>query len=200
MFRRSIVELCGFEHVCIMRPEIFLFCEILIGTKSFPNRDLKKQDGYHIIYYNIPFVNEVESMVNDGEQEILAKIRTLLALERNYLAEERTTLAEFRTGLAMTVIGPTASTAIAYFFSNLPITEVILYDVINFTAFSILTLVGIWISIQSRSKLRTIRNKKQVIKSRETSLIKQSKTVYDLLCECIDLNEKSKHTKQKMRK
>ncbi|MHA2408084.1 MAG: hypothetical protein ACXACA_06915, partial [Candidatus Ranarchaeia archaeon] len=109
--------------------------------------------------------------------------------------EERTTLAEFRTGLAMTVIGPTVSTVIASFFSSLPIKEVILYEVINFTFFSILTIVGIWTSFQSRSKLRKIRTKKQVIKTRETLLIKQSKTVYDLLCECIDLDEEEQKHK-----
>jgi len=134
-------------------------------------------------------------MVNNGDLEILAKIRTLLALERNYLAEERTTLAEFRTGLAMTVIGPTVSTVIAYFFSSLPIKEVIIYDLINFTFFSILTIVGIWTIFHSRSKLRKIRKKKQVIKTRETLLIKQSKTVYNLLCECIDLDEEEQKHK-----
>ena len=128
-------------------------------------------------------------MANEGERDILAKIRTLLALERNYLAEERTALAEFRTGLAMTVIGPTASTVMAYFFSSLPIEQVIIYDLVNFTFFSILTIFGIWISYQSRSKLRKIRKKKQVIMNREASLIKQSKTLYDLLYECVDLDE-----------
>jgi len=130
-------------------------------------------------------------MVEPSEQEILAKIRTLLALERNYMAEERTALAEFRTGLALTVIGPAASTIVAYIFSVLPIERVILLDLLNLTFFSILTIIGIWTSLRSRSKLKTIRKKKKIIKNREATIIKSSKSVYDLLCDCIDLKDET---------
>lgn len=130
-------------------------------------------------------------MVEPSEQEILAKIRTLLALERNYMAEERTALAEFRTGLALTVIGPTASTIVAYIFSVLPIEKIILLDLLNLTFFSILTIIGIWTSLRSRSKLKTIRMKKKIIKDREATIIKSSKSVYDLLCDCIDLKDET---------
>lgn len=130
-------------------------------------------------------------MVEPSAQEILAKIRTLLALERNYMAEERTALAEFRTGLALTVIGPAASTIVAYIFSVLPIERVILLDLLNLTFFSILTIIGIWTSLRSRSKLKTIRKKKKIIKNREATIIKSSKTVYDLLCDCIDLKDET---------
>ncbi len=134
---------------------------------------------------------DARNMVEPSAQEILAKIRTLLALERNYMAEERTALAEFRTGLALTVIGPAASTIVAYIFSVLPIERVILLDLLNLTFFSILTIIGIWTSLRSRSKLKTIRKKKKIIKNREATIIKSSKTVYDLLCDCIDLKDET---------
>jgi len=132
-------------------------------------------------------------MVEPSEQEILAKIRTLLALERNYMAEERTALAEFRTGLALTVIAPAASTIVAYIFSILPIEKVILLDLLNLTFFSILTIIGIWTSIRSQSKLKTMRMKKKIIKDREAKIIKSSKAIYDLLCDCIDLKDETKN-------
>jgi len=135
---------------------------------------------------------DARNMVEPSEQEILAKIRTLLALERNYMAEERTALAEFRTGLALTVIGPTASTIVAYIFSILPIERDILLDILNLTFFSILTIIGIWTSIRSQSKLKTMRMKKKIIKDREATIIKSSKAIYDLLCDCIDLKDETK--------
>jgi len=131
-------------------------------------------------------------MAEAGQQEVLAKIRTLLALERNYLAEERTALAEFRTGLALILISPTASTAVAYIVSNLPIEEAILLDLVNFTFFTILTIIGIWTSLRSRSKLKTIRKKKKIIKDREAAIIKSSKDLYDLLCDCLDIQDQNK--------
>lgn len=121
-----------------------------------------------------------------NEQEVLAKIRTLLALERNYLAEERTTMAEFRNGLALTVIGPTMSTIIAYILSVFTVEKSILLDLLNFAFFSILTIVGIWISFRSQSKLRIIKKKKATIKKRTIEISKSSKEIYNLLCDCIE--------------
>ena len=121
-----------------------------------------------------------------NEQEVLAKIRTLLALERNYLAEERTTMAEFRNGLALTVIGPTMSTIIAYILSVFTVEKSILLDLLNFAFFSILTIVGIWISFRSKSKLRIIKKKKATIKKRTNEISKSSKEIYNLLCDCIE--------------
>jgi len=135
---------------------------------------------------------EAKTTVETSEQEILAKIRTLLALERNYLAEERTELAEFRTGLALTVIAPAASTVIAYIFSSLELEHVLLFDLLNFTFFAILTVWGIWISFRSRSKLNKIRRKKMILKDRECEVIRKSKAVQDLLRDCIALDAKSK--------
>jgi uncharacterized membrane protein YidH (DUF202 family) len=108
----------------------------------------------------------------------------LLALERNYLAEERTELAEFRTGLALTVIAPAASTVIAYMFSFLQVERVLLFDLLNFTFFAILTVWGIWTSFRSRSKLNKIRNKMN-LKNRECEVMKKSKADHDHLRDCI---------------
>ena len=134
-------------------------------------------------------------MADDTDQEILAKIRTLLALERNYLSEERTVLAEFRTGLALTVIGPTVSTFLAYIFSSLPTAQALLFDLISFALFSVLTISGIWTSLRSRSVLRKIREKKKIINAREATLVKSSQPIYDLLCECITLDEQDSKTR-----
>jgi len=128
-------------------------------------------------------------MVEAGEQEILGKIRTLLALERNYLAEERTAMAEFRTGLALTVLGPATSTVVAFIFSDLTIEQAVLRDLLSFTFFSILTIIGIWTSFRSNSKLRKIRKKKKIIRDREATIIKSSKAIHDLLCDCINLED-----------
>jgi uncharacterized membrane protein YidH (DUF202 family) len=121
-----------------------------------------------------------------NEQQVLAKIRTLLALERNYLAEERTAMAEFRNGLALTVIGPTASTIIAYALSVFTVDQSFVLDVLNFVFFSILTIVGIWISFRSQAKLKIIKKKKATIKKRTTEISKSSKEIFNLLCDCID--------------
>jgi uncharacterized membrane protein YidH (DUF202 family) len=137
-----------------------------------------------------------KTSVEKSEQEILAKIRTLLALERNYLAEERTELAEFRTGLALTVIAPAASTFIAYIFSLLQVGYALLFDALNFTFFAILTLWGTWTSLRSRSKLHKIRKKKMILKDRECEVMSKSKSVQDLLSDCIALEDaKTMHTR-----
>ena len=128
-------------------------------------------------------------MAENKEQEILAKIRTLLALERNYLAEERTELAEFRTGLALTVLAPAASAVIAYIFSFLQVGHALLFDALNFTFFAILTILGIWTSFRSRSRLKKIRKKKMILKDRECEIVGKSKAVHDLLRDCIALED-----------
>lgn len=131
-------------------------------------------------------------MKEPSEQEILAKVRTLLALERNYLAEERTALAEFRTGLALTVIAPAASTVIAYVFSFLQVEYAFIFDALNLTFFAILTIWGIWTSFRSHGKLNRIRAKKMILKNRKCEIIGESKAVYDLLSDCIAIEEVQK--------
>ena len=130
-------------------------------------------------------------MTEPSEQEVLAKIRTLLALERNYLAEERTALAEFRTGLALTMIAPAAGTVVAYIFSAIQTEHGLLLDLFNVMFFAVLTILGIWTSLRSQSKLKKIRKNKRIIKDRETAIIKSSKAIYDLLCDCIDHREEN---------
>ena len=124
-----------------------------------------------------------------SEQDLLATIRTLLALERNFLAEERTCLAEFRTGLALTVLGPSVSTFLAFIFSRLILEEAILYDFINFTFFSILTVIGIRMSLRSRSKISEIRRMKKALKDRQLAITKSSKVINELLGDCICLEK-----------
>ena len=129
-------------------------------------------------------------MVETGEQEALAKIRTLLALERNYLAEERTALAEFRTGVAVALIAPSASAFVAYIFSVFPIEGTPLFESLIFAFFIILTAIGIWISLRSRSKLKKIREKKKILKDCKVEVIRSSKAVYELLkCEFLDIEK-----------
>jgi uncharacterized membrane protein YidH (DUF202 family) len=131
--------------------------------------------------------------MNDiNEQEVLAKIRTLLALERNFLAEERTALAEFRNGLALIIIGPTVSTIIAYMLSVFNVEKSILLDALNFAFFTILTIVGIWISFRSQSKLKIIKKKKATIKNRTIEISKSSKEIYNLLGDCVEDNNKGR--------
>lgn len=136
--------------------------------------------------YKSRSLSEETRMDQVNEQEVLAKIRTLLALERNFLAEERTALAEFRNGLALMVIGPTVSTIIAYILSLFAANQSIILDVLNFTFFSILTIIGIWTIFQSQAKLKKIRKKKLTIKKRTLEISKSSKAIYSLLCDCVD--------------
>jgi len=62
----------------------------------------------------------------------------------------------------------------------------IILDVLNFTFFSILTIIGIWTSFQSQAKLKKIRKKKLTIKKRTLEISKSSKAIYSLLCDCVD--------------
>ena len=127
-------------------------------------------------------------MADISEEEILARIRTMLALERNYLAEERTTLAEFRTGLALVVIAPPASTAVAYIISLLQAeTEnLLLFKILNFAFLVVLTALGVRISLQSRSKLKRIREKRRALRDQEVEIVRSSKAVYDLVGNSLD--------------
>ncbi len=123
--------------------------------------------------------------MDKNEQEILSILRTLLALERNFLAEERTCLAEFRTGLAFIVLGPVIGTVLAYIFSSLALEEALLYDLISFICISIITGLGIRITLRSRSQLKEIRKKKNALKVRQSEITKSSKVINDLLGDCI---------------
>ena len=128
-------------------------------------------------------------MLDEKEQEILATVRTLLALERNYLAEERTALAEFRTGLAIVLTVTPASTVIVYVSSLLEVFYALIFYVLNFAFFAILIFWGIWMMVHSRSKLKRIRKNKKRLKARECEFVNRSKTIHDLISECIILED-----------
>ena len=128
-------------------------------------------------------------MSEKSEQEILANIRTLLAIERNYLAEQRTALAEFRTGLTLTLIAPPAISLITYFFQNIPIVRNPIFDAVIYLFLVIIMIYGVRISVNSRSKLRKISQKIKILQDRENKIIKQSKIVFDLLCDCLSQKE-----------
>jgi len=132
---------------------------------------------------------EAECMLDEKEQEILATVRTLLALERNYLAEERTELAEFRTGLAILLVVPAASTVIAFASSLLDGTFALISNVLSFGLFAVLVVWGVWTVIRSRSRLNKIRANKKRLKARECEFVSKSKAIYDLLSECIILED-----------
>ena len=117
--------------------------------------------------------------MEENAQEALAEIRTLLALERNYLAEERTALAELRTGLAVALIAPSASAVIAYIVPNITKDETIL----SFGFLVFLTVLGTWISLTSRTRLKEIREKKKKLKERQANVVSNSRATQDLLKE-----------------
>jgi uncharacterized membrane protein YidH (DUF202 family) len=120
-----------------------------------------------------------------SEREILAKIRTLLALERNYLSEERTALAEFRTGLTLALVSPPALSLLTYIFQSFPIEGHSLFVVLIYIFLIFLTLIGTWISVRSRSKLKKISNKIQILKDRQLEVIKDSEVICSLIEDCI---------------
>ena len=124
-------------------------------------------------------------MSKKSEQELLAKVRTLLAIERNYLAEQRTALAEFRTGLTLTLTAPPAISLVTYFFQSVPILRNTIFDAVVYLFLILITIYGVRISVSSRSKLRKISQKIKILQDRENKMIKQSKMVYDLLCDCL---------------
>ena len=119
-----------------------------------------------------------------SQQELLARIRTLLALERNYLSEERTALAEFRTGLTLALVSPPAISLIHFLFEGITNLNAIV-PMIIYLIFVLLTIIGIWISVMSRSRLRNIRRKLEMLKQRQLHVMKNSQELCDLLEDCI---------------
>ena len=119
-----------------------------------------------------------------SEQDLLARIRTLLALERNYLSEERTALAEFRTGLTLALVSPPAISLIHFLFEGITSLNIIFPTTI-YSIFVLLTIIGIWISVMSRSRLKNIRQKLQMLKERQLHVMKDSPELCDILEDCI---------------
>jgi uncharacterized membrane protein YidH (DUF202 family) len=114
-------------------------------------------------------------MVEIDEQETLAEIRTLLALERNYLAEERTAFAELRTGLTLAVVAPPASVVIAYLLPSFLIEKGLFLDILVYTFFAGPTILGIWMGLRSRARLRKVKKKMKVLRNHITKLSRSFK-------------------------
>ncbi len=127
-------------------------------------------------------------MAETNEHDTLLRIRTLLALERNYLAEERTALAEFRTGLTLALIAPPATTILAYIFYVLP-TEPFFFNLLSFIVFTVVAVLGIWMSFRARSRLKKIWRKKRMLREHQVAIIKSVKATDDLLGKLIVLEE-----------
>lgn len=121
----------------------------------------------------------------EKERNKLARLRTLLALERNYLAEERTQLARLRTGLAFALLVP----SVYLFITSIDI-DIPLYFLIPFFIFiSYFFLRGIWTVINSRSKLKKIRKKKEIVKQREKQIIDSSESIQNTFENCTEFND-----------
>lgn len=108
---------------------------------------------------------------------MLDRVRTLLALERNYLAVERTLYAELRTGITLALIGPPASAVVAYIIPYIPSEGTILL----FLFLTIITVLGIWIIYNSRSKLGDVRMKITKLQERVVMIMDKSEEVKALL-------------------
>jgi uncharacterized membrane protein YidH (DUF202 family) len=115
-----------------------------------------------------------------SEQDILAVVRTLFALERNYLAEERTALSELQAGLALALIGPSATTVLTYVINFTPFSEPYIVELIIYTIFALITIIGIGITYHAYRELRNTRRIIKRIKSKELDYAKKSAT-FDLL-------------------
>jgi uncharacterized membrane protein YidH (DUF202 family) len=102
---------------------------------------------------------------------------------------ERTALAEFRTGLALTFIGPTVSTIIAYVLSVFTVDQTIVLDVINLTFFSILTILGCLDNFSFTIQINNNQKEEKTINKHIIKINKSSKNVYDLLFDYLEDDE-----------
>ena len=132
-------------------------------------------------------------MAETDEQDVLSRIRTLLALERNFLAEERTALAEFRTGLAVALISAPATSVVAYIFYTIP-GEPFLFNVLSVMVFAVIAVIGIWMGLRSRSRLKKIEKKKKMLREHQVAIIRSVKAANDLLGKLIVLEEQMKNS------
>ncbi len=121
------------------------------------------------------------------EQEVLAVVRTLLAYERNYLSIERTQLAQLRTGLTLSLITPPAAATLAYAFDFLPKNYYI--SIVVYIFLIIITLYGVWMSINSFYKLKDTRRVQSRIHQRQLEVMGKSSMI-NALFEDFLTNEK----------
>ena len=111
--------------------------------------------------------------MSDYERDKLARLRTLLALERNYLAEERTQLARLRTGLAFGLIAPSAYIFISSLNLRISLYLLILFYII----LGFIFMRGIWTIYNAKSKLKKLKNQKEIVKEKEKEIIDNSESI-----------------------
>lgn len=124
-----------------------------------------------------------------SEQEVLAIIRTLLALERNYLAMERTGLAQLRTGLALALIGPSATTVLAYILNFTPFTEPFYIELVAYAFFVIVAFFGIWITYNAYKDVKKIRLVIVKIRAQELDFAEKSTNLSVLIKDIVNKDQ-----------
>ena len=123
--------------------------------------------------------------MSDNERDKLARLRTLLALERNYLAGERTQLARLRTGLAFTLIAPSAYIFITSLNLSIPLYLLIFsYIILGF-----IFMRGVWTIYNAKSKLKKIKNQKEIVKVKENQIIDNSESIQNTFRNCIEFDD-----------
>ena len=122
--------------------------------------------------------------MSDNERDKLARLRTLLALERNYLAGERTQLARLRTGLAFTLIAPSVYIFIVSLNLSIPLYFLILFYII----LGFIFIRGIWTIYSAKSKLKKIRNQKEIVKVKEKQIIDNSESIQNTFRNSIEFD------------
>jgi hypothetical protein len=122
------------------------------------------------------------------EQQVLAVVRTLLAYERNYLSIERTQLAQLRTGLTLSLITPPAAATLAYAFDFLPRNYYL--SIVVYIFLAIITLYGIWMSLNSYFGLKETRKIQKKIQQRQIEVISNSRAINTILEDILTNNKK----------
>ena len=122
--------------------------------------------------------------MSDNERDKLARLRTLLALERNYLAGERTQLARLRTGLAFALIAPSVYIFITTLNLNIPpLLLIFSYIILGF-----IFMRGTWTIYNTKSKLKKIRNQKEIVKLKEKQIIDNSESIQNTFRNSIEFD------------
>ena len=85
-----------------------------------------------------------------------------------------------------------ATGIVVFIFSTLLIEWFLLLDVVSFTLFVILAILGIRISILSQQRLKKIKIKMKMLHTQEARLLKSTKSADDLLRKFIIIEERIK--------
>ncbi|MHA1409036.1 MAG: hypothetical protein ACTSQY_01725 [Candidatus Odinarchaeia archaeon] len=129
------------------------------------------------------------SVSKKSDMEALAQLRTLMALERNFLSKARTALSEFRTGLALVLLGPPLSAGISLFLSSLTTIDNLILNIVNFTLFGVVFILGLYIAIKSRIAFNKIREKQKSVLQRQREIINRHPDIDSLIGEFIEPDE-----------